>query len=497
MRNGGPLEPIKRYLVKGVAGSIGLASESYTTYQEGRNTTPRTAGTEDGPSEPNNNDQHGNEDEDKDRGALVRGEELVRDEEALWELDATQDEILPPRALEQDTEVRIDEQAAQRHVDALGKSLAERYPPPVYNEARPELPIPVVLPQRRPKSRQRGFIRAYAPVLDDCSISQGMFLDFLETFHKSSQASPWFIAINIAVNVLTFTPHLPMIVGIALQASVMVAEDIQGRTRTNSFLDKANADFFRPRGLFCLILTYNPDAAEGRKQSSVPLTIATSLNPAGMGKIKHKLRSSSGEIEFPESAPLIFPALDELDEQQSQEAKTKRAQLSGAKRYVDEYYDKRAQAQFTAEHPDSTLAQVPQPTFTSRYADPNHPASSGSFRSLVTGGYINPPPMTRSRFGGLRGRRRGGLQSLAYLRRGNDVPDDELHRVDVKGAANSQAQGGVLGNAGGIVKKALKKNVLYLMVVNMPSDEELADAMAEIERQKKSGFKLPSIRAKF
>ncbi|KAK7421576.1 hypothetical protein QQX98_002043 [Neonectria punicea] len=494
MRQGGLLEPVKRYLVKGVASGIGLASESY---QDGR-ITPRTTEAEAGSSESKNLDAVDSEGKPKDGESLVRSEELVRDEEALWELDATQDEILPPRALEQETEVYIDEQSAQRHVENLGKSLAERYPPPAYDGDRPEIPMPVVLPQRRPKSRQRGFIRAYAPVLEDCDIPQDMFLDFLETFHKSSQASPWFTAINIAAGALTWVPHFPMIVGIALQVSVMVAEDVQVRTRTNSFLDKANADFFRPRGLFCLILTYNPDATESQKQSTVQSTIATSLNPAGMAKMKHKLRSSSGEIEFPECAPLVFPALDELDDQQSQEAKTKKEKLSGAKVFVDEYYDKRVQARFSAKHPDSTLSQVPQPTFTSRYADPNHPASSGSFRSLVTGGRINPPPMTRSHFGGLHPRRQGPLRSLVSLGRGSGVQDDGLPGVNARGGvARSPIQGGLLGSAGGTVKKALKKNVLYLMVVNMPSDEELAEAMAEIDNQKKSGFKLPSIRANF
>lgn len=41
------------------------------------------------------------------------------------------------------------------------------------------------------------------------------------------------------------------------------------------------------------------------------------------------------------------------------------------------------------------------------------------------------------------------------------------------------------------------QNVLYLMVVNMPSEEELADAMAEIERQREGGFKLPGFLARF
>ena len=49
------------------------------------------------------------------------------------------------------------------------------------------LRCPVVIPQRRPGSKTRGFIRAYAPVLADFDIDQETFLGFLKAFHKASQ----------------------------------------------------------------------------------------------------------------------------------------------------------------------------------------------------------------------------------------------------------------------------------------------------------------------
>ena len=52
-----------------------------------------------------------------------------------------------------------------------------------------ELPCPVIIPQRRPGSKSRGFVRAYAPVLNDCGIDEKTFMDFNKTFHKSSQVS--------------------------------------------------------------------------------------------------------------------------------------------------------------------------------------------------------------------------------------------------------------------------------------------------------------------
>jgi hypothetical protein len=42
-----------------------------------------------------------------------------------------------------------------------------------------------------------------------------------------------------------------------------------------------------------------------------------------------------------------------------------------------------------AENPDSHLNQRPKTTFASRYADPNHAASSGDLLSLVTRGYVS------------------------------------------------------------------------------------------------------------
>ena len=46
---------------------------------------------------------------------------------------------------------------------------------------------PIVIPQRRPGSKTRGFIRAYAEVLSDYDIDQDTFLTFLKSFHKASQ----------------------------------------------------------------------------------------------------------------------------------------------------------------------------------------------------------------------------------------------------------------------------------------------------------------------
>lgn len=45
-----------------------------------------------------------------------------------------------------------------------------------------KLPLPVVLPQRRPKGRSRGFIRAFALVLENYTIDQATWHTFLGAF---------------------------------------------------------------------------------------------------------------------------------------------------------------------------------------------------------------------------------------------------------------------------------------------------------------------------
>lgn len=64
-----------------------------------------------------------------------------------------------------------------------------KYSLPVLNAAPPRLSCPVVIPQRRPGSKGRGFMRAYAPVLSDYDMSEEFFLAFLKTFHKASMVS--------------------------------------------------------------------------------------------------------------------------------------------------------------------------------------------------------------------------------------------------------------------------------------------------------------------
>lgn len=93
-------------------------------------------------------------------------------------------------------------------------------------------PLTVVLPQRRPGARARGFIRAYAPVLENCGIDQKMWLEFLDTFQKSSAANPWFNAINMAQFAGLALPYpIGLAVGYAISQFATAAIELQSRER--------------------------------------------------------------------------------------------------------------------------------------------------------------------------------------------------------------------------------------------------------------------------
>lgn len=70
--------------------------------------------------------------------------------------------------------------------DKLVNDFSRHHPPPAYSTSvSGRLPCPVIIPQKRPESKTHGFVRAYAPALNDCGIDQATFLDFLDDFKRS------------------------------------------------------------------------------------------------------------------------------------------------------------------------------------------------------------------------------------------------------------------------------------------------------------------------
>ena len=114
-----------------------------------------------------------------------------------------------------------------------------------------------------------------------------------------------------------------------------------------------------------------------------------------------------------------------------------------------------------AENPDSYLNQGPTPTFTSRYADPNHPASSGDPLALVTGGHAS---MGALRGGhGIRGRRNFGavglIGSIMEMRNPSNDTGSTSRPVYGTGPGRNAGPPRPLGNIGALapITKLLQK----------------------------------------
>jgi hypothetical protein len=362
---GGPIG----MLVRGIATGIGLASESIQHRKEKKASQAQAVG-----------------DGEHAAATTTEGRELQHDadmsqqmDEAVWELDAAQDQLAQDRVSEYQSKRAP---ATDEEVAGLANSFLVAHPrPPLYSGG--QLTLPVVITQRRPESRTKGFVRAYSPLLEDVGIDQTTFLDFLGNLNKSLEPSPWIQAINLAAFAGQNVPEpFTIMISIAVKKVADAASELHSRSKTNRFLDQVNENFFAPRGLVALIMTWKPnqkDALLTRSEFDMHSSIAKASDAS---KSRRLFESSSGatSFEWPQTAPLVFPALDGLTDEKQAVAKR-----SG--KFVTEYMDKRARAKWAGENPDSALANANgKEKFASRYADPNHPASSGDPIALLTGG---------------------------------------------------------------------------------------------------------------
>lgn len=352
--------------------------------------------------------------------------------EAIWELDAVGQEAAreespqSPKELDASAELKEPHEPEESKVrnklrkpkpeepkepkepKDVAKAFLQRHP--FENQADPntKLALPVILPQRRPKDRGRGFVRAYAPVLADVDIDQETFLDLIDSFNKSLEPNPYLYAINLTGLASMAAPEpFSMLIGASIDVLSFMTVEAHSRFKSNKFLDHVNAEFFAPRRLVCLVVTWSPNtnddelvsavALDGRPVESPPLTqqmkdivMQKASGKESLEKFKYQfqdnMKPSKGTVSWPEPAPLTFPSLDEISKGKESEAKKKK-KLDNAEKWLDEYMDRRGQAKWIRKNPDHSVANMlPKPEFRSRYADPNHPASSGDIVALLTGG---------------------------------------------------------------------------------------------------------------
>ncbi|KAI4195115.1 MAG: hypothetical protein LQ350_007393 [Teloschistes chrysophthalmus] len=149
-------------------------------------------------------------------------------------------------------------------------------------------------------------------------------------------------------------------------------------------------------------MTYDPESQARVQEVNLTSTIAQhSSPPTGLARFKGADGTTHREWQFPETAPLVFPGLDQIAEEMKGDGAQKKKKIAETYKYVANYWDKRATAAYQAQHPNTPLAHGPKGDFTSRYADPNHPASSGSLISFLSGGRLVPGPESRGLIGGM------------------------------------------------------------------------------------------------
>jgi hypothetical protein len=177
----------------------------------------------------------GNDSDDASVDTTNDQEPSIDGDEAAWQLDEATEEFRLPtydqseskpgiegaqRGLETGAENNTEEISMEDSEDEQAKKrermihalVAMAGPPP----AQPQrLPCPVIIPQRRPGAKRRGFVRAYAPVLADCGISQDVFLKFINDFHKASQVGDHsFLSLPLLFQSWDFIYLLAVIIGI-------------------------------------------------------------------------------------------------------------------------------------------------------------------------------------------------------------------------------------------------------------------------------------------
>ncbi|KAL5374466.1 hypothetical protein DPSP01_011919 [Paraphaeosphaeria sporulosa] len=551
-------------LAQGVSVGIGLAGEKY---HDRKDRKAALAEQERGESS-RNTDDDANENPPEVNGKSLEDEETAN-EERMWALDEAAGSPPSYEVITSNSDQAIAELA---HTVAEAKNHQTQ----IHNGEVSRLPNPVIVPQRRPGSKARGWTRAYAPDLEPLGIDQDTFMKFLESWDKSAQGSPWFKAVSLTAGIVGMAMPGPIVMGVTTAVSIAaeVGHEIQGRARSNTFLDQMNKDVFMPAGLYAMVIICKQDASVtgGIQLGMETVNFENAKNVSKWGlpgdspasksaKFTRPLRIASGKAnvdEMPlEIAPLIYPGLDDMVKRpELKRDESFKERMMRNKDFVADYFDRRAQANFSGNNPDAALTKAhgEAPEFKNRFADPNNACNNGHLVSLVTGGkvVVEGRGLLGMRGAGGRGggRQRGGLLGSALAaveslqeggvggrsrsnggsgglrsaregllpgrERGSstayDYDDDYVHgrrgpsRLDqlrqIRGSQFREVgeDGKLLPKAkqpakqprGPIeyamkgVKKALKPDVMYLTIVNLPTQEEMEMAREALGMDKKS-----------
>ncbi|KAK8123139.1 hypothetical protein PG984_011809 [Apiospora sp. TS-2023a] len=310
----------------------------------------------------------------------------------------------------------------------------------------------VIIPQRRPKTRERGFIRAYAPDLHHCGIDQATFLSFIDGLNAAVSAHPILSAFNLAGAAAGWVPAavtpIAGAVGLGVQVVAGVITEVKARSSQNSYLERMNNELFRPRGLYCLIMAYDIKSRSnvvqfdlGADQRNPVTEPFPSPTPPDMYQTQARFRSNDGVVvaaEFPASAELIFldpqneppPAYDDgSDTEQSEESSRGdgfMSKLARATNSLQSWQDLRSQRKFQRKNPTSLISPLLDPK-----------------------AEMSPRDVKKQEKREAKQERKADKQERKAEKRQRKHPGREPK------------------------KRKVKPGILYLMVVNMPSAEDM------------------------
>lgn len=123
-------------------------------------------------------------------------------DEANGALDEAAEEVATPEAEDPKLKYGV---LAQPTIESFSAVVKAKCTP--LNLPTNPLQRPLIIPQRRPGARNRGFIHAYAPDLAEKGISQEAFLSFIQTFHAAAQASPLLNVVFVSAGVVGLVPE--------------------------------------------------------------------------------------------------------------------------------------------------------------------------------------------------------------------------------------------------------------------------------------------------
>ena len=174
---------------------------------------------------------------------LLNGEEppsynsAEENDEADWDLDEAAEESIREdlswtRADISTGDVPYPAAEKMAHIDSIVQSFLDKHPSSPGPKNTAELDCPVIIPQRRPGNRKRGFVHAYAPALADCGVDETTFSDFLKDLYRASQASRTLHAVDAGVLIAGLVPEMTVAMTAGMiRAATRTAIEVQTRKR--------------------------------------------------------------------------------------------------------------------------------------------------------------------------------------------------------------------------------------------------------------------------